>query len=361
VKRKIVFFHLLNDFSGSPHILALIVKGLLARGYSVEVFTSLNRKGFLSDMDGVRYHNIYYNFSNNRIKTSLLLVYAQLASFFTVVKYCFESNVTVYINTIYPFGAAIGAALTRKRLIYHVHENPIIKSIISSFAMFVLNNLANKAIYVSMYLYNNSTLKESKKELVYNALSSEFVMTSEQAVYKKKSTNILMICSLRTFKGVFIFVEIAAVLDQYSFTLVVNGTNDEIVSFFKGITIPGNLEIFSSKQNVHPFYQKAHLVLNLSIPDLWIETFGLTILEAMTYGIPVIVPPVGGISELIDDGIEGFKVDARDKELLISKIREVFSDDMKYQTLSKNAKKKSMSFSSTRLIDSVEKIICDRN
>jgi len=357
MKRRIVFFHLLNDYSGSPHILALVLRGMVARGFRVDLYTSSVRNGFISYIEGVNYHRIYYEFSVNIIKTSLYFIYAQLAGFFAVLRYCFNRDVIIYVNTIYPFGAAIGAAITRKRLIYHVHENPVKHNVISSFALFILNAFVDKAIYVSMYLYNNSRVETKKKVLVYNSLSPEFTQKAMGSIHPDVPDSILMICSLRKYKGVFVFCEIASYLSQYSFKLVVNATDKEIESFFNGTILPKNLQIYSSITNVHPFYRNANLVLNLSIPDLCIEAFGLTVLEALSYGIPVIVPPVGGITELIEDGVQGFRVDSRNIDLMISKINEIFSDSKKYSKMSLAAKKKAESFSYQKMIDEIEKII----
>ena len=38
----------------------------------------------------------------------------------------------------------------------------------------------------------------------------------------------------------------------------------------------------------------------------------MTILEAMAHGLPIIAPRVGGIPEIIEDGVEGFLIDGRD-------------------------------------------------
>jgi glycosyltransferase involved in cell wall biosynthesis len=84
---------------------------------------------------------------------------------------------------------------------------------------------------------------------------------------------------------------------------------------------------------------------------------GRIVLEAMSYGIPVIVPQVGGIAELVEDGINGYKVDARDKEVLISTINQICSDKQHYLFLSDNAKKKAGFFSYAKMIDGVVKTL----
>jgi len=51
-----------------------------------------------------------------------------------------------------------------------------------------------------------------------------------------------------------------------------------------------NLQIISRQNDVTPFYNEASIVLNLSDKQRFVETFGLTALEAMSAGLPVIVP-----------------------------------------------------------------------
>ena len=56
------------------------------------------------------------------------------------------------------------------------------------------------------------------------------------------------------------------------------------------------------------FYGKLGIYLNTSLH----EGIPMSILEAMAYGLPVVAPQVGGIGEIIEDGVEGFLVDSRD-------------------------------------------------
>jgi L-malate glycosyltransferase len=69
-----------------------------------------------------------------------------------------------------------------------------------------------------------------------------------------------------------------------------------------------NLHIYAAQPNVHTFYERADVLLNLSHPDVCVETFGMTILEAMYYAVPCIVPRVGGPIELVQDDYNGFQL-----------------------------------------------------
>lgn len=74
------------------------------------------------------------------------------------------------------------------------------------------------------------------------------------------------------------------------------------------------------------FYARADIVLNLSRPDQWGQAFGMTLLETMTFGGPVIAPPAGGPVELMDDGREGFLIDSRNGDALAQKVLQLADD-----------------------------------
>ena len=149
-------------------------------------------------------------------------------------------------------------------------------------------------------------------------------------------------------RGVIEFVRIAQQLPGLQFELVLNASEEEIHTFFMHEDIPGNLALFPSQSDVHPFYRRASLVLNLSLPDQWVETFGLTALEAMSYGLPVIVPPVGGITELVNHGENGYQMDPRDVGAIVEKIHQMEASKDLYHRLSENALSFSKDFSPGR-------------
>lgn len=56
------------------------------------------------------------------------------------------------------------------------------------------------------------------------------------------------------------------------------------------------------------------------IPSLWHEPFGIVALEAMAAGKPVIASRVGGLKDIVLDGVTGFLVDPENVEQIVEKI-----------------------------------------
>jgi D-inositol-3-phosphate glycosyltransferase len=72
----------------------------------------------------------------------------------------------------------------------------------------------------------------------------------------------------------------------------------------------------------------------------WYEPYGLTPLEAMACGIPVICSAVGGITFTVDDGVTGFLVPPRRPELLAKRLARVLADDELRHELGRNARRR---------------------
>lgn len=118
-----------------------------------------------------------------------------------------------------------------------------------------------------------------------------------------------------------------------------------------------NLSILSRQNDVASIYNKASLVLNLSDIHKFIETFGLTALEAMSAGLPVVVPTVGGIAEMVEDGINGYKIDVQDLEKIETHIKLLLSERNRYQQMASNAQKYSQSYSEESMISAIAEIL----
>jgi len=357
MKNKILCFHLLNDYSGSPKVLSQVIKGFVKSGNEVDLFCAENgEEGFLSNLDKVNYQPFYYKWSTMKLLTLIRLFYSQLILFLRLLRY-WNQDVVFYVNTVLPFGALLAGKVMRKHVICHLHETSIKPQILKWYLFKIVELAATDVIYVSEFLKEQEPIKSTKAHVVYNSLSKEFMMRAKEYAKKQKRDTVLMVCSLKAYKGVFDFVNLASEMPEIKFELVVNAPFDALSDFFKGHKISNNLKIFPVQTNVHLFYSRAFMVLNLSHPDKWVETFGLTALEAMCYGVPVIVPPVGGIAEVVQDGVNGYRIDVRDTSTIKSTIKRLWKTPKSYQRFSINAKKRIKDFMPEIMLIKIQKIV----
>ena len=77
----------------------------------------------------------------------------------------------------------------------------------------------------------------------------------------------------------------------------------------------------------------------------------------MAYGLPAIVPPVGGILELIKDGVTGFSVDSRDYKKLNMKLMELMDNPTLYKNCSNEALKRLNLFKEQTMLQEINSII----
>ena len=348
--KKIVCAHLFNDYSGSPLVLSTAIKGFEKNGLEVEVITSSANDGFLSGLP-VKYRNNGYKFLNNKVLRLFAFLICQVRMFFQTLTYRNE-DVVIYVNTLLPFGVAMAGKLTGKKVIYHIHETSVKPAFLKNFLKWIAAKTASEAIYVSEFLRETEPLEGVSSRVIYNALSKEFVQTANAFQVKnngEKEFVVLMLCSLKDYKGVREFVALAEALPNISFEIVLNATTEAIDLFFDNNALPKNLIVFPQQSDVHQFYQRAALVLNLSHPEQWVETFGMTLLEGMQYGIPSIVPPVGGPAEIVQSGVNGYQIDQRQIEKVVSQIREIATNPILYKKLSQNAARIAKDFSVERM------------
>ncbi len=356
MKNRIVCFHLLNNFSGSPNVLSTVINGLTLKDYDITLITSLNNVGFLSEVSCKKKINIPYIFKRNKILRLIQFCKFQMLA----ALYIFRSyrDDIIYLNTIQPFLPAIIANLRGQKIIYHIHEAYPKESTFTKFLFFIVQITSSKIICVSEYVRDQLNPKSKRKSFViYNSLSPGFSENQISKVKNKYRKSLLMVSSAREYKGIFEFCKLALTLKQYDFVLVCDATQQENSVLFSNYKNIPNLQFFATQTNLHPFYAQADLILNLSNPNQIIETFGLTIIEGMSYGLPAIVPPVGGIAELVEDNINGFKADVNNTKYLSQCITTILDNDTNYKRMSAKAIQKASEFKSEKQVSQIEKLI----
>lgn len=90
-------------------------------------------------------------------------------------------------------------------------------------------------------------------------------------------------------------------------------------------------------------------------PSIHREPFGMVAAEAMSHGTPVIVPDLGGITEVIQaNGLAaGLTFKSWDSASLADQLQRILTDDTLHKTLSANTRRLAANFTVDRMTDAI--------
>jgi L-malate glycosyltransferase len=109
------------------------------------------------------------------------------------------------------------------------------------------------------------------------------------------------------------------------------------------------------EQKVHFLGKQDNIQELIGISDLLLlpsenESFGLVALEAMACEVPVVASRVGGLPEVVTDGVEGFLAEPRDIDSMARYALNILSDKSFRREMGKRAREKAQQFCSTKII-----------
>lgn len=141
-------------------------------------------------------------------------------------------------------------------------------------------------------------------------------------------------------KGVREFIDVILenrTLDRFNFIFIGGGTLLEELKYKVEDSLSTNIHFtgWLEKNEVIPYYKK---VDGLILPS-YAEGFPNVILEALNHSLPIIATDVGAISESIIDGKNGFLIEVKNKEELLSSILKLGASQKLRERFSKNSKK----------------------
>ena len=172
---------------------------------------------------------------------------------------------------------------------------------VSDMIIFVSN--AGKKSYLSYY-----DIPEDKTRVVYNGI----VPPKEKPMPKCRKTDetpfsITYIGRLVEVKGVQNLIQAVALLKDRGIECRVNicGEGDyrsTLEALSKSCNVEDRVRFHGTQRDKAKFFKDTDIFVYPSICE---EVFGISIIEALSYGIPCVVNCVGGIPEIITDGYNG--------------------------------------------------------
>jgi len=346
----IVFCHLLNDSSGSPRVLRSTLQA--CDGYTDRLlYIGSQGRGVLEEAC-VPTRRYWYHRSKFRIITLFNYLASQVFLYRSLSRAKdIPTDATVFVNTLLPFGAMLWGWRSGREVIVHIHEVSISPKLLRYCLIGCASYFADKLLYVSQDHLARLPIFGPPAEIIFNPVDPILKARAEKVLYSPRKSGafeVIMLASLRGYKGIEEIIALARALrkrDDIHFTLVLNADPD-VIEAFNDLNPPNdNLTVHSRTNNPSTFYVRADLLLNLSRTDQCIETFGLTIVEAMTFGVPVIVPPVGGPAEIVSHGVQGYCIDSRDSSAVEAAVLELADNKDRAISMSENARIHARKFS----------------
>ena len=221
-------------------------------------------------------------------------------------------------------------ALPKKRTLYTVHGFDSVRMAFRRFLPIerLLQHRTSAIVGVSNYDSRNMISEGVTKRIstVYNGIT--LPDTSNITPLEPFSRNrkiVLTIARTDAPKQPQLFIEVARLLPEYGFVWI--GNQQEMTQYGE---LPANCHFLGNILNAGAYCSCTDLFMLASN----YEGLPMVIIEAMSLGKPIVASDVGGISEIVRNGINGYVVD-NSAEAFATRIRAILEDSEKYEAFAR--------------------------
>jgi glycosyltransferase involved in cell wall biosynthesis len=96
---------------------------------------------------------------------------------------------------------------------------------------------------------------------------------------------------------------------------------------------PGSRLVYLGQMSRSQVIQQMQNAVVLLVPSLWYEGFPMVIVEALSFGLPIIASRIGGLPEMVQDGQSGLLFEPGDPSALLQALRDFVSDTSRIKAM----------------------------
>lgn len=201
------------------------------------------------------------------------------------------------------------------------------------------------------------TIDEKKVATIYNGVGKSLLSAGKNAaIPQNECIHILYVGRLVREKGLYLLLEAFSKLNIDSdvwLQIVGDGeAREELEQYAKNLSLEHVIVFEGFRSNVEDYLSQCDIFV---LPTLQ-EAFGISIVEAMAYGCICVANAVGGLPEIITDGVDGFLSEKADVDHLLKTLEKAINlveskNDVKMR---ENAKKRAKEFSIQNTCEQLE-------
>lgn len=220
---------------------------------------------------------------------------------------------------------------------YNCIHNSKIKSVLGSIEGILYSKILRTYSKVDLYICPSKFLEE--KLLENNAYNNKtislcnFIELDNEYCALPKEDYILYFGRLAEEKGLLDLMDAMKQLPNIKLKIAGKGPLESIIKSKDNIEYVG----FKTGNELKKLISKAKFAV---YPSVWYENCPLSILEAESYGTPVITANYGGMKELVENNATGILINEINSETLKDAIEQLYNDDKKIEKMKENCIKK---------------------
>lgn len=275
----------------------------------------------------------FQNFSGIRVFFSPLYLCWQIY-LTTWYMWFFQKN---NIDIVYPqsrddfISASIAGKILHKKVIWTDHAD--LKHIYMNNKVWYKNPVGKLVYFISKHVDTVTLESNSEKNLIEKSLG-ELVPKNYLVmhigvvdVYKnpsRKRSDIVFVSTSRLVddKGIGELIEAFSEIDKPSVKLLICGSGKDEYKFKQMAKDIKNIEFLGFVKDIPAILSKADVLIH----PTYHEGFGLSLVEAEMYGLPIIASNIGSIPEIVKDGVNGILVPVKDVQALEKAIRTIVNN-----------------------------------
>ena len=296
--------------SGGAEKQAVLLSKVLSREYNVWLvvyYANLVEPFFLDVIESEKINIIYLNGNNHLIRIFKLFRFLRNESIDIIFSYLFTTNfIGGFIGRIcrvpYIIGGIRNSVLSSHKLWMEraLHKNILDYSVFNNYSG--VNNLVNKGFKKYKCIVIPNCIEAKTQPIIRNNNNVITIITVARFVQQKDFfTSLVAIKKLISllYKSKF---SIAYKIIGYGYL------ENQISDWIKELNLNDYVDVIIKPQNLNEYYINADIYFCTSL----FEGLSNSIMEAMSYSLPIMATDVGDNGKIVNDGFNGYLTNIKD-------------------------------------------------